>query len=208
MCSGGSAAAHHHGRLPHSEIPGSSLDCSSPRRIVAYHVLHRPFAPRHPPRALRSLITRAHTLQFKKLIKAGVLCPTIAIPLLLTLLSISTTFSPQPHSTPPKKARPGGQGEHMRLCVTLEVSLHTMQLSKCGDVAAGQSNLPVRTWKLLLQRSFPSSLITYRGNPQSTTTLMILSRIRLRLYTATANTHSTKIPRNKRHPSEQANVTA
>ena len=41
--------------LPHSEIPGSKLDCSSPRRIAAYRVLRRPFAPRHPPRALRSL---------------------------------------------------------------------------------------------------------------------------------------------------------
>ena len=43
--------------LPHSEILGSKLDCSSPRRIVAYHVLHRPSAPRHPPRALCSLIS-------------------------------------------------------------------------------------------------------------------------------------------------------
>ena len=42
--------------LPHSEIPGSKLDCSSPRRIVACHVLHRPSAPRHPPCALCSLI--------------------------------------------------------------------------------------------------------------------------------------------------------
>ncbi len=41
--------------LPHSEIPGSKLDCSSPRRIVACHVLHRPSAPRHPPCALCSL---------------------------------------------------------------------------------------------------------------------------------------------------------
>jgi hypothetical protein len=44
-------------RLPHSEIPGSKLDCSSPRRIVACHVLHRPSAPRHPPCALCSLIS-------------------------------------------------------------------------------------------------------------------------------------------------------
>ena len=57
MCSGGSAQAHHPCGLPHSEIPGSTLDCNSPRRIVAYHVLHRPSAPRHPPRALCSLIT-------------------------------------------------------------------------------------------------------------------------------------------------------
>ena len=57
MCSGGSVQAHHLHGLPHSEIPGSTLDCNSPRRIVAYHVLHRPSAPRHPPRALCSLIS-------------------------------------------------------------------------------------------------------------------------------------------------------
>ena len=34
-------------RLPHSEIPGSKLVCSSPRLIAAYHVLHRLLAPRH-----------------------------------------------------------------------------------------------------------------------------------------------------------------
>ena len=35
--------------LPHSEIPGSKLVCSSPRLIAAYHVLHRLLTPRHPP---------------------------------------------------------------------------------------------------------------------------------------------------------------
>ena len=37
------------GRLPHSEIPGSKLACSSPRLIAAGHVLHRLLTPRHPP---------------------------------------------------------------------------------------------------------------------------------------------------------------
>ena len=41
--------------LPHSEIPGSELVCSSPRLIAAYHVLHRLLTPRHPPCALNSL---------------------------------------------------------------------------------------------------------------------------------------------------------
>ncbi len=50
--------------LPHSEIPGSKLDCSSPRRIVACHVLHRPSAPRHPPCALCSL-KQTSTLKLK-----------------------------------------------------------------------------------------------------------------------------------------------
>ena len=45
----------YHGGLPHSEIPGSRLVCSSPRLIAAYHVLHRLLAPRHSPHALSSL---------------------------------------------------------------------------------------------------------------------------------------------------------
>ena len=38
--------------LPHSEICGSKLICSSPQLIAAYHVLHRLWEPRHPPYAL------------------------------------------------------------------------------------------------------------------------------------------------------------
>ena len=34
-----------------------------PKRIVAYHVLHRPSAPRHPPRALRSLISTSQLMR-------------------------------------------------------------------------------------------------------------------------------------------------
>ena len=43
--------------FPHSEISGSTLVCSSPKLIAAYHVLHRLPSPRHPPCALSSLIT-------------------------------------------------------------------------------------------------------------------------------------------------------
>src|SRR5438093_11238652 len=43
--------------LPHSEILGSQLVCSSPRLIAAYHVLHRLPVPRHPPCALTRLIS-------------------------------------------------------------------------------------------------------------------------------------------------------
>ena len=43
-------------RLPHSEISGSELVCSSPKLIAAYHVLHRLLAPRHPLCALYNLI--------------------------------------------------------------------------------------------------------------------------------------------------------
>ena len=38
--------------LPHSEIPGSQVVCTSPRLIAAYHVLLRFPEPRHPPYAL------------------------------------------------------------------------------------------------------------------------------------------------------------
>ena len=40
------------GGLPHSEISGSKLICSSPKLIAAYHVLHRLLMPRHSPCAL------------------------------------------------------------------------------------------------------------------------------------------------------------
>jgi hypothetical protein len=43
--------------LPHSEILGSQLVCSSPRLIAAYHVLRRLPVPRHPPCALTRLIS-------------------------------------------------------------------------------------------------------------------------------------------------------
>ena len=41
--------------LPHSEISGSTLICSSPKLIAACHVLHRLLMPRHSPCALFSL---------------------------------------------------------------------------------------------------------------------------------------------------------
>ena len=44
--------------FPHSEIHGSTLVCSSPWLIAAYHVLLHLLAPRHPPNALSSLTTR------------------------------------------------------------------------------------------------------------------------------------------------------
>lgn len=42
--------------LPHSEIHGSLLVCSSPQLIAALHVLHRLCMPRHPPCALSMLL--------------------------------------------------------------------------------------------------------------------------------------------------------
>ena len=42
--------------FPHSEIHGSKRACRSPWLIATYYVLHRLLAPRHPPKALCSLI--------------------------------------------------------------------------------------------------------------------------------------------------------
>ena len=41
--------------LPHSAVRGSKDMCSSPRLFAAYHGLHRPQAPRHPPWTYASL---------------------------------------------------------------------------------------------------------------------------------------------------------
>ena len=38
--------------LPHSDICGSQVVCTSPQLFAAYHVLHRLWEPRHPPYAL------------------------------------------------------------------------------------------------------------------------------------------------------------
>ena len=44
--------------LPHSDISGSMLVCSSPKLFAAYHVLLRQPMPRHPSCALSSLTTK------------------------------------------------------------------------------------------------------------------------------------------------------
>ena len=38
--------------LPHSDMSGSIVVCTSPNLFAAYHVLHRLLEPRHPPFAL------------------------------------------------------------------------------------------------------------------------------------------------------------
>ena len=57
------------GGFPHSEISGSTLVCSSPKLIAAYHVLHRLLAPRHSPHALSSLTIR--TPDFRRAAREG-----------------------------------------------------------------------------------------------------------------------------------------
>ena len=43
--------------LPHSEISGSKVICTSPKLIAAYHVLRRLWEPRHSPYALNYFLS-------------------------------------------------------------------------------------------------------------------------------------------------------
>jgi hypothetical protein len=54
------------GGFPHSEISGSTLVCSSPKLIAAYHVLHRLLAPRHSPHALSSLTIKTPDFRLRR----------------------------------------------------------------------------------------------------------------------------------------------
>ena len=45
------------GGFPHSDISGLKPACGLPKLFAACHVLHRHVSPRHPPVALRCLIT-------------------------------------------------------------------------------------------------------------------------------------------------------
>ena len=55
--------------FPHSEIDGSSDECSSPSLIAAFHVLHRLEVPRHSPYALSSLTIKfVHTKIMTKIL--------------------------------------------------------------------------------------------------------------------------------------------
>ena len=71
------------GGLPHSEISGSKLICSSPELIAACHVLHRLLAPRHSPYTLSSLTIRNSELTLTNRLhvswSATVLCNTACV---------------------------------------------------------------------------------------------------------------------------------
>ena len=60
--------------LPHSEISGSTLICSSPKLIAACHVLHRLLMPRHSPCALFSLTCVEENAVFFALVLYQELC--------------------------------------------------------------------------------------------------------------------------------------
>ena len=49
--------------LPHSDIRGSKVICTSPRLFAAYHVLLRLREPRHPPSALAYFLLPSRPLQ-------------------------------------------------------------------------------------------------------------------------------------------------
>ena len=101
------------GGFPHSEISGSTLICSSPKLIAAYHVLHRLLMPRHSPCALRNLTVcrnssfplsvnyfrKVHVmvLYYSWIMQAhfriSVLAKIVILPCRLFLMSICKTFS-------------------------------------------------------------------------------------------------------------------
>ncbi len=75
------------GGLPHSDIFGSKLVCSSPRLFAACHVLHRLLAPRHSPYTLSSLTIRNSKLtltnrlhiSWSATVPCNTACPTFAL---------------------------------------------------------------------------------------------------------------------------------
>ena len=78
------------GGLPHSDIFGSKLVCSSPKLFAACHVLHRLLAPRHSPYTLSSLTIRNSKLTLTNRLhidwSATVPCNTACPPSRLTPL--------------------------------------------------------------------------------------------------------------------------
>ena len=72
------------GGLPHSDIFGSKLVCSSPKLFAACHVLHRLLAPRHSPYTLSSLTIRNSKLTLTNRLhiswSATVPCNTAFVP--------------------------------------------------------------------------------------------------------------------------------
>ena len=47
--------------LPHSDISGSKVICTSPKLFAAYHVLHSLWEPRHPPCALINFLNYSYS---------------------------------------------------------------------------------------------------------------------------------------------------
>ena len=92
------------GVLPHSEISGSRLICSSPKLFAACHVLHRLLMPRHSPCALISLTfpyerSLIHSFGSLELCRSNRSCLTkLYLPLIKSFHNavFLTRFSPRP----------------------------------------------------------------------------------------------------------------
>ena len=82
-----------HTGLPHSEISGLKVICTSPKLIAAYHVLHRLWEPRHPPYALSN---------FLNLFVTGALAPAKYVILTFSQY-VNELFKGQNKKTPFKK---------------------------------------------------------------------------------------------------------
>src|SRR5688572_22574082 len=83
--------------LSHSEIHGSTPACGSPWLIATCYVLHRLLAPRHPPFALSSLITKVKPLIFTN----GTLANCIFCPKICLFLCVVVKEHPGPLPLPP-----------------------------------------------------------------------------------------------------------
>ena len=84
------------GGFPHSEICGSKGARPSPQLIAACHVLHRLSVPRHPPDALRRLISASSTRE----------APRTEASALLEPLSLHIDTSPRSRNNPPSPTNP------------------------------------------------------------------------------------------------------
>lgn len=100
------------GGLPHSEICGSKGARPSPQLIAACHVLHRLSVPRHPPDALRRLISASSQRE----------APRTEASALLDTHSVHRHLSPQPEQSSPCTQR----GEPPRAKTAIVPSSHSL----------------------------------------------------------------------------------
>ena len=89
------------GGLPHSEICGLAVICTSPQLIAAYHVLLRLKEPRHPPYALIYFLSPMDIS-----IAAVIRISPLRI-LLKTSVSSKMSMNLGPPPAPPKEGRTG-----------------------------------------------------------------------------------------------------
>ena len=100
------------GGLPHSEICGSKGARPSPQLIAACHVLHRLSVPRHPPDALRRLISASSTRE----------APRTEASALPDTSSVHRYLSPQPEQSSPRIHR----GKPLRSKTAIVPSSHSL----------------------------------------------------------------------------------